>query len=72
MRLRPGDRLRCSNSQCRLEVMVMEMKGAEERPELPRCWCGSPMRKPYASPEAAKLHLRPSAKHKGAPRTSPR
>jgi hypothetical protein len=42
MRLRPGDRLPCSNPDW-LELIVLEMGSDEERRELPRCWSGSPM-----------------------------
>jgi hypothetical protein len=70
MRLRPGDRLRCSNPDCRLEVLVVETMGREEeRRELLRCSCGSPMKKPYEKPAVGKLDLNHSS-HARATRSS--
>ena len=50
MRLRPGDRLRCANPECRLQVIVTELRNGKETETLLRCSCGSPMKKFYEKP----------------------
>jgi hypothetical protein len=55
MRLRAGDRLRCSNLECGLQVIVLETGCARETENLLRCSCGSPMKKTYLKPAMNKL-----------------
>jgi hypothetical protein len=57
MRLRPGDRLRCSNSECRLEVIVTEVGSRTEAESLLRCSCNSPMKKFYVKPAFETMKL---------------
>jgi hypothetical protein len=57
MRLRPGDRLRCSNSKCRLEVIVTEVGSRTEAESLLRCSCNSPMKKLYVKPAFETMKL---------------
>jgi len=57
MQLRPGDRLRCSNPLCGLEVIVVESPSDQERDRLLECWCGSPMKKRYVEPAVSRVDL---------------
>jgi hypothetical protein len=57
MRLRRGDRLRCSNPKCGLQVIVTESGQMKEFTTQPRCACGFPMKKRYEKPTAAKTRL---------------
>jgi hypothetical protein len=70
MRLRPGDSLRCSNAECRLQVIVTDIGSHEERDSLLRCFCGSPMKKVYVKPAASRLHLKSEAAKTGTPGTT--
>lgn len=55
-RLRLGERLRCSNSECGLEIIVTNLGGKETEHSL-RCSCGGSMRKPYVKPAVSKVKL---------------
>jgi len=57
MRLRPGDRLRCSNPDCQLQVIVTDIASEQERDTLLQCYCGFPMKKSYVKPAAHRLDL---------------
>jgi len=48
MLMKPGERWHCTNSACRLEVVV-DSQGSIEG-NNPRCACGAVMKKEYASP----------------------
>jgi len=57
MRLKTGDRLRCSSPECGLQVIVTDLGRAKEAATLPRCSCGSPMKKFYEKPVLSKIRL---------------
>ncbi|HTZ33270.1 MAG TPA: hypothetical protein VMH31_12490 [Methylomirabilota bacterium] len=57
MQLRAGDRLRCSNPECRLEIIVLEVPSEEEHNRLLECWCGWPMKKRYVEPSVTRMDL---------------
>jgi|HubBroStandDraft_5_1064220.scaffolds.fasta_scaffold15757_2 hypothetical protein len=57
MRYRPGERLRCCNPDCRLEVIVLGIGAGKEPEALLICHCGSPMKKSYQKPVANKIKL---------------
>lgn len=57
MRLRIGDRLRCSDPKCGLEVLVTETGSSEETDTLLKCSCGSAMKKFYERPTVTKIRL---------------
>ena len=57
MRLRIGDRLRCSDPKCGLEVLVTETGRAEETDTLLVCSCSGPMKKFYERPTVSKIRL---------------
>jgi hypothetical protein len=57
MRLRPGDRLRCSNPECRLQVIVTDLGSGKDTEILLRCSCGSSMKKSYERPAVNKTQL---------------
>jgi hypothetical protein len=48
MRMKTEDRWHCTNPACRCEVQVEQSAAVDG--ENPRCSCGSPMKKRYASP----------------------
>jgi hypothetical protein len=53
MKMRRGDRWKCTNRQCKCEIIVFnsaEIEGASN----PTCCCGGAMKKLYAPPEAEK------------------
>lgn len=49
MTMREDQRWICSNPNCRREVYVM-FAAASGGGALPKCSCGSPMKKPYTPP----------------------
>ena len=55
--LRTGDRLCCSNPQCRLEVAVTDIGTNRQSTTLLQCWCGFPMRRAYQKPTLTKVPL---------------
>ena len=57
MRLKPGDRLRCSNPECRLQVMLTDLGYGKEIQNLLRCACGFPMKKFYEKPTVSTSKL---------------
>jgi len=57
MRLKHGDRLRCSNSECGLQVVVTDVGHGKETPALLTCTCGFPMKKFYERPLVNKVRL---------------
>jgi len=57
MKLRPGDRLRCSNPVCRLQVIVTDMGSGKETETSLRCACGSTMKKFYEKTAVNKIRL---------------
>jgi hypothetical protein len=61
MRLRAGDRLRCSNRKRHLEMVVTDPGRSGESKTLLLCSCGSPMKKPYEKPSATLVKLAPYA-----------
>lgn len=63
MRLKPGDQLRCTNPECRFQVVVTDLGAYEDRREPLRCSCGYPMKRPYVAPAASKLTLSRSSSH---------
>lgn len=48
MLLRKGQRYRCQNRDCQAEIEVM--RDSIEGDFMPRCCCGSEMKKPYSPP----------------------
>ncbi len=53
MKMRRGDRWKCTNRQCKCEIVVFnsaEIEGASN----PTCCCGGVMKKLYAHPAAEK------------------
>jgi len=57
MRLRPGERLRCSNPECRLQVIVTDLGSGKETETSLQCSCGSPMKRFYEKPAVNKTQL---------------
>jgi hypothetical protein len=57
MPLRLGERLRCSNPECGFQVMVTDSGIAKGLASMPRCSCGSSMKKTYEKPIAHKVKL---------------
>jgi hypothetical protein len=57
MRLRMGDRLRCSNPGCGLQVIVTELGRMKEFTTPTRCSCGFQMKKFYEKPVVHKTRL---------------
>jgi len=57
MQLRPGEQLRCSNPECRLQVIVTDLGRGRETETTLRCSCGSPMKKLYEKPALDKTKL---------------
>jgi hypothetical protein len=56
MQLRLGERLRCSNPECGFQVLVTDSGFAKGLPSMPRCSCGSLMKKKaYDKPIAHKV-----------------
>lgn len=55
MIMRLGDRWRCSNGNCKCEVVV-ECPGKIEGVN-PRCACGAPMKKAYTPPRLTYLEF---------------
>ena len=53
MRMKTEDRWHCTNPACRCEVQVEQSAAVEG--ENPRCSCGAPMKKRYASPALSYL-----------------
>jgi hypothetical protein len=70
MRLRAGDRLRCTNPHCRLQLSVTDLGTSKEAEDLVRCICGSFMKKLYERPTVNKL-TRDSSAAEGVRRTRP-
>jgi len=54
MRLRDGERWRCTNRECRSEILVTKTGDMEGR-TTPRCCCGGEMKKPYEAPRITKI-----------------
>lgn len=55
MQWKTGERLRCSNPECRFEVVVLAV-GARKKPEASLiCHCGSPMKRMYEKPVVHRL-----------------
>ncbi len=61
MRLRPGDRLRCSNHDCRLQVLVTDSGSGKQTETLLRCSCGGLMKRFYEKPAVTKVKLTSAA-----------
>ena len=60
MVMKSGDRWRCINRNCQCEVLVES--GGRVEGANPRCVCGAPMKKAYASPALRYLQfLHPDA-----------
>lgn len=55
MRFRAGDRRRCSNLECDLQVIVLQTGYAKETASLRRCPCGFSLKKSYRKPAVNKL-----------------
>jgi len=62
MRPRLGDRLRCSNPACHLEVSVSDAGQQLEVSSLLHCCCGFPMKKAYQKPLVTKVAMTHSEK----------
>jgi hypothetical protein len=54
MRLRERERWRCTNPECRSEILVTKT-GDIEGSTNPRCCCGTVMKKPYAAPRITNI-----------------
>jgi hypothetical protein len=54
MRLRERERWRCTNRECRSEILVTKT-GEIEGQTTPRCCCGGAMKKPYNAPKITKI-----------------
>jgi hypothetical protein len=64
MLMKPGERWRCTNANCKCEVLVES--GGQVEGVNPRCACGAPLKKAYASPALAYLeflHLQEALAH---------
>lgn len=57
MRFRSGERLRCSNPECRLEVIVLSPGSGKEPEASLTCHCGSPLKKTYEKPVVRKVRF---------------
>ena len=57
MPFRPGERLRCSNPECQLQVIVTDLGIGKSTETLPRCACGFPMKKYYEKPRVTRVKL---------------
>ena len=57
MEWRRGEQLRCSNPDCRLQVMVIDLGTGIERQGLLLCPCGSTMKRSYEAPAVSKTAL---------------
>jgi hypothetical protein len=57
MRLKQGDRFRCSNTGCGLVVIVTDGGRVGDFASMPRCSCGIAMRKSYEKPVVCKTRL---------------
>ena len=57
MRLNHGDRLRCSNPTCGLQVIVSDLGMARDSESLLRCICGAMMKKVHAKTTVSPLNL---------------
>jgi hypothetical protein len=55
MRLKEGDRLRCSNARCGIQVLVTDLGSGNEIGVLLHCACGFPMKKSYEKPAVSKI-----------------
>lgn len=64
MLTKSGERWRCTNGECKCEVRVES--GGQIEGVSPRCACGAPMKKSYASPALTYLeflHLQEATVH---------
>lgn len=50
MKWKSGERLRCSNPECRLEVVVLSVGAGKEPDACLTYHCGSPMKRSYEKP----------------------
>jgi len=55
MHWRTGEKLRCPNPECRLELVVLSVGAGKDPTASLICYCGSPMKRFYERPVVRKL-----------------